>query len=445
MDGIRAMHDLLAADPALVVDDACRSATGWPSPSRGAERRDDVPALAPPDVRRAGGDPVRERDAPHLGRSRGRRGRRLDLRLDRARPRARVRSRARAPGSGTRPSSARSSAPTSCSTCCAGRWCSRIPRPARCCACRAAATRSSAATPGTTCTRTGTRSCACSSCTRRRPRPARRAPTRARGRTSSRPTGATATTRCSGTCPAPSPRGARCFEPAIVWRRSLGVLEGLYASTEHLTAGLLELNPGEISATHTHGGDEVVYALEGVLHVRAFGEDGNSVFELEPRRRGLHPARASRTSTAATAPPRCARSSASRRPTCRDARDRHRRRGHEDRRRAGRHRHAARCEARFERVTRPERDAAVVLDDCVGDGAAAGRRAERRADRHRRVRARRPRGPHAVGADARLARARRGGRVRARRPGGRRERRARRRGRRGALRRRPRRRASCST
>jgi quercetin dioxygenase-like cupin family protein len=60
------------------------------------------------------------------------------------------------------------------------------------------------------------------------------------------------------------------------------VLEGLYCSTEHLTAGVLEINPGEISAPHSHGGDEVVYAVEGVLHVRAFGEDGTSVFELNP-------------------------------------------------------------------------------------------------------------------------------------------------------------------
>ena len=60
------------------------------------------------------------------------------------------------------------------------------------------------------------------------------------------------------------------------------MLEGLYASTEHLTAGVLELNPGEARVAHAHGGDEVVYALEGVLHVRAFGAEGNSVFELNP-------------------------------------------------------------------------------------------------------------------------------------------------------------------
>ena len=60
------------------------------------------------------------------------------------------------------------------------------------------------------------------------------------------------------------------------------MLEGLYCSTEHLTVGVLELNPGESSLSHAHGGDEVVYALAGSLHVRAFGENGTSVFELHP-------------------------------------------------------------------------------------------------------------------------------------------------------------------
>ncbi|HEY3613163.1 MAG TPA: cupin domain-containing protein, partial [Gaiellales bacterium] len=72
------------------------------------------------------------------------------------------------------------------------------------------------------------------------------------------------------------------FEPAPTWRRSLNVLEGLYCSTEHLTAGVLELNPGDVSDTHAHGGDEVVYAVAGALHVRAFGDGGTSVFELAP-------------------------------------------------------------------------------------------------------------------------------------------------------------------
>ena len=178
--------------------------------------RDDVPAIAPPDVRRAGGDPVREVTRHIWGDPEA--GEVADW-IYASTEHVHALVFGLAPGTWFRhsPSSARSSAPTSCSTSCAGRWCSRIPRRARCCACRAAATRSSAATPGTTSMRTGTRSCACSSCMRRRPRPARRAPTRARSRTSSRPTGATATTRSSGTCREPSPRGGRCSS-----RRSSG-------------------------------------------------------------------------------------------------------------------------------------------------------------------------------------------------------------------------------
>jgi mannose-6-phosphate isomerase-like protein (cupin superfamily) len=88
--------------------------------------------------------------------------------------------------------------------------------------------------------------------------------------------------RLLGQLPGAEPARRTLYEPPIVWRRSLNVLEGIYVSTEHLTVGVLELNPGEISTSHAHGGDEVVYALEGVLHVRAFGEDGTSVFELNP-------------------------------------------------------------------------------------------------------------------------------------------------------------------
>jgi mannose-6-phosphate isomerase-like protein (cupin superfamily) len=85
-----------------------------------------------------------------------------------------------------------------------------------------------------------------------------------------------------GQLPGAQPERRTLTEPPLVWRRSQGVLEGLYASTDQLTAGVLELNSGEQSVAHSHGGDEVVYALEGVLHVRAFGPAGTSVFELAP-------------------------------------------------------------------------------------------------------------------------------------------------------------------
>ncbi|MGA2528460.1 MAG: cupin domain-containing protein [Acidimicrobiales bacterium] len=68
----------------------------------------------------------------------------------------------------------------------------------------------------------------------------------------------------------------------IVWRRDLGVLVGLCASTEHLTAGILEIDPGQTAAAHAHGGDEIVYVTEGELTVRAWQADKVSVFELGP-------------------------------------------------------------------------------------------------------------------------------------------------------------------
>jgi mannose-6-phosphate isomerase-like protein (cupin superfamily) len=60
------------------------------------------------------------------------------------------------------------------------------------------------------------------------------------------------------------------------------VLEGIVASTEHLTVVTLEINPGEAAAEHVHGGDEVLYVLRGSLWVRAWHDDAVHVFELGP-------------------------------------------------------------------------------------------------------------------------------------------------------------------
>lgn len=68
----------------------------------------------------------------------------------------------------------------------------------------------------------------------------------------------------------------------VVWRRDLGVLAGVLSSTGQLTAMRLELNPGEVSQVHAHGGDELVYVVDGTLHVRAWAGDQGSVFELGP-------------------------------------------------------------------------------------------------------------------------------------------------------------------
>jgi mannose-6-phosphate isomerase-like protein (cupin superfamily) len=68
----------------------------------------------------------------------------------------------------------------------------------------------------------------------------------------------------------------------VLYRRDLGVLCGVLASTEHLTVATLELGPGEVAAHHAHGGDEVLMALEGTLWIRAWHDDAVRVFELGP-------------------------------------------------------------------------------------------------------------------------------------------------------------------
>lgn len=69
----------------------------------------------------------------------------------------------------------------------------------------------------------------------------------------------------------------------IVWRRDLGVLVGLLASTEHLTAGVIEIDPGQKATTHAHGGDQVLYVTQGTMTVRVWQDDDDiRVFEAEP-------------------------------------------------------------------------------------------------------------------------------------------------------------------
>jgi quercetin dioxygenase-like cupin family protein len=74
----------------------------------------------------------------------------------------------------------------------------------------------------------------------------------------------------------------RLGQDDIVWRRDLDVLVGLLASTEHLTAGVLEVDPGQSALLHSHPGDEVLYLTEGLMTVRAWQGEQVSVFELEP-------------------------------------------------------------------------------------------------------------------------------------------------------------------
>ena len=61
------------------------------------------------------------------------------------------------------------------------------------------------------------------------------------------------------------------------------VLTGLYASTENLTAGQVELLPGQKSDVQFHAGDESVYLLKGTLNIRLPDQAGQRWFELRPR------------------------------------------------------------------------------------------------------------------------------------------------------------------
>ena len=72
----------------------------------------------------------------------------------------------------------------------------------------------------------------------------------------------------------------------LMWRlegAEQQTLVGLWAATEHLTVGQIELLPGQHSEPHCHGGDESLYLLEGTLHVRVPENGGQRWFELSPR------------------------------------------------------------------------------------------------------------------------------------------------------------------
>ena len=61
-------------------------------------------------------------------------------------------------------------------------------------------------------------------------------------------------------------------------------LVGLYVSTEHLSAGRVELRSGGRTGTRVHGGDMSIHVLRGPLHVLlldAHGPNGERWFELD--------------------------------------------------------------------------------------------------------------------------------------------------------------------
>jgi quercetin dioxygenase-like cupin family protein len=61
-----------------------------------------------------------------------------------------------------------------------------------------------------------------------------------------------------------------------------GVLTGLIASTDQLTAGRTIVLPGRSSALHDHDGDECLYVVSGVLNVQVPEKQGKTWFELHP-------------------------------------------------------------------------------------------------------------------------------------------------------------------
>jgi quercetin dioxygenase-like cupin family protein len=75
-------------------------------------------------------------------------------------------------------------------------------------------------------------------------------------------------------------------ESDLMWRlegETHPALVGLWVATEHLTVGQIMLQPGQQVDAHTHGGDESLYVLDGVLNVRVPENNGQRWFELNPR------------------------------------------------------------------------------------------------------------------------------------------------------------------
>jgi quercetin dioxygenase-like cupin family protein len=75
-------------------------------------------------------------------------------------------------------------------------------------------------------------------------------------------------------------------EADVLWRMEgcdQPIPVGLWASTEHLTVGKISLLPGQHTEAHTHGGDESLYVLAGILNVRVPDNNGQRWFELKPR------------------------------------------------------------------------------------------------------------------------------------------------------------------
>ena len=72
----------------------------------------------------------------------------------------------------------------------------------------------------------------------------------------------------------------------LVWRlegEEQGAMVGLYAATDQLTVGKVNLLPGQFGALEKHAGDEGLYVLAGVLNVLVPEAEGQKWFELHPK------------------------------------------------------------------------------------------------------------------------------------------------------------------
>jgi quercetin dioxygenase-like cupin family protein len=71
----------------------------------------------------------------------------------------------------------------------------------------------------------------------------------------------------------------------VLWRlegQAQQTLVGLWASTEHITIGEIQLLPGRHTEPQRHRGDESVYLLEGTLNIHLPENEGQRWFELQP-------------------------------------------------------------------------------------------------------------------------------------------------------------------
>ena len=205
-----------------------------------------------------------------------------------------------------------------------------------------------------------------------------------------------------GHLPGGEPARRTLYEPPLVWRRSLGSARRPLLQHRASDRGSARAEPRRDLGRHAHGGDEVVYALEGVLHVRAFGENGNSVFELNPDDAAFipkgvaHEYRSYGSAPGARAVRRRARLSAMTLAIGIDVGGTKIAGGLVDT-----------ATGLWRRASSGSPGPSARPPKCWTTASrwrSGWRPGEQRPDRHRRLRAGRPRGPHAVGADDRLAR-----------------------------------------